>query len=152
MSIMMNSLTIFFDHECALCCRFRTWLEAEPCHLDLRFVSYRSSEARAILPEIDDFDPGKEILILGDNGTIYQGPDAWIVCLWATREYRHWADRFAKPAFRPLVRKLCLTVSASRLNLSALLPDSAGDNDRQLVQGLEKLPDPTGCGRGECQV
>jgi len=94
----MTALTIFYDHQCSLCYRFRRWLDEELAHLEFRFISYRSPEARQILPEIDDFKPGKEIVVLADNEGIYQGADTWIIYLWATRNYREWADCFAAPS------------------------------------------------------
>lgn len=74
-----------------------------------------------MFPQIEDFHPEREILVVADDGAFYRGADAWIVCLWATRQFREWSFRLAAPALRPLAARICQFVSKNRLHLSDLL-------------------------------
>ncbi len=124
----MKALTVFYDARCGLCDAFRRWLEREPRFVAVRFVPFDSAEARVIFPAITDWRPESEVLVLGDDGGIYRGHAAWIVCLWATRRYREWSVRLATPALRPFAGRFCRLVSENRLAISRALrlkPDEA---------------------------
>lgn len=116
----MNTLFVFYDGKCALCAKCRHWLESQPLYVNLVFLPYQSYKAKKLCPEIDSYDPGKEIVVMADNGDIYQGGAAWIMCLWATRSHREWGMRLASPALLPLAKKVCHLISDKRLILSRL--------------------------------
>ena len=44
--------------------------------------------------------------MVADDGSVYVGDRAWIVCLWSTWEHRHTAVRLASPAMRPVARAM----------------------------------------------
>ena len=43
--------------------------------------------------------------MVADDGAVYVGDRAWIVCLWATWEHRHTAVRLASPSLRPVASR-----------------------------------------------
>ncbi len=118
----MQTLTVFYDGKCGLCHPCRQWLSKQPKYLELRFLAYQSPEAKAILADLPVEDPSKRIVVLSDEGGVYTGDDAWIMCLYALIEYRHWAMRLAHPMLRPFAKTLCERVSHNRLLLSRLFP------------------------------
>ena len=114
----MKTLYVLFDAECALCRRCRDWLERQPAYLALRFLPLGSEEVACRFPGIERFQPREQLVVVSDEGEVYQGSHAWIMCLYATREYRPWAQRLAAPALLPWARRACALVSENRLGLS----------------------------------
>lgn len=41
---------------------------------------------------------------MGDDGSLWQGAGAWVILLWALREYREWSLRLASPAMQQIAR------------------------------------------------
>lgn len=123
----MNRLTVFYDRHCALCRACRGWLEGQPKFVELRFVPYQSEEAFRICPSLGEFEPDREIVVLSDNGNLYTGGAAWVMCLYALREYRDWAVRLAHPALLPLAKRICHQISHNRLRLSRLFFERSVD-------------------------
>ena len=115
----MKTLYVLFDAECGLCRQCRRWLERQPTFVELRFVALQSPEAACRFPGIEQFNPREQLLVVSDEGAVYQGSYAWIMCLWALREYREWSQRLASPALLPLARKACELLSDNRLTLSS---------------------------------
>lgn len=117
----MNALTLFYDARCGLCSQVRKWLETQPAYLRLEFIPYDSPEAVRRLPAIRQLRADEEILVLADTGEVWQGAGAWVICLWALKEYRAWSARLASPAMQALARKMVYWISAHRIGLSRLL-------------------------------
>lgn len=123
----MQFLYVFFDEKCGLCRKSRMWLDMQPKFFELRFLPYQSDRAREIFPALDQFDPAREIVVVDDGGNVYQGGRAWIMCLYALREYRELSLKLAHPALLPLAKRICALVSANRLKISSLL--GRGENE-----------------------
>ena len=131
----ITGLTVFYDPGCGVCCRFRRWLESQALWLPVEFMGFREKEAEVLMPGLLDLGADRECIVLADDGHWWQGADAWLVCLWATREYRLWSSRLAAPVFRPVLLKVVDAVSSNRLKLSSLLGFSS---DREVMAELEK--------------
>jgi len=147
---MITQLTIFYDGQCGLCCGFRDWLMKQHTYLTLRFVPYLSDEARRIFPEIDRYDPEEELVVVSDEGGIYQGADSWIMCLWATRGHRAWAERLSTTALKPMVRRVCHAVSGNRHHLSKLF--GAPPTTLAIGQAMRQLDADPACRNGSCRT
>ncbi len=117
----MNTLTIFYDARCGLCSRFRRWMLEQPAHVRLEFLPYDSAQARTRCPELPDLRADQEIVVMGDDGSLWQGAGAWVTCLWALRDYREWSMRLATPAMQGIARKVVHWVSSNRISLSRLM-------------------------------
>lgn len=117
----MNRLHVLYDGECALCRRCREWLLRQPAYVPMEFLPFQAPEVPCRFPGIERWHPERELLVVSDAGDVYQGADAWIVCLWALREYREWSFRLAAPALKPLARAAVEAVSKHRLTLSGFL-------------------------------
>ena len=141
----MNSLTIFYDPNCGLCSSFREWLEVQALWLPVEFVGYQSPLAEKVFPRIGALKAGSECVVLADDGKWWQGADAWIVCLWATREFRMWSHRLAGPMLKPMLGSVVNLISNNRLTLSRLMRLTAdADLARELGQHQAD------CGNGSC--
>ena len=143
----MNKLTVFYDHSCGLCRSCRRWLSKQPTYFPLEFVPYDSLTARSICPEIGKLDPDQQIVAMADNGDIYRGGKAWVMCLYATRQHRPLAMRLSTPVLLPFAKKICALVAANRLRISGLLRLRG---DRELADAAKNTD--TACRGGTCHV
>ncbi len=140
----MQTLYVLFDQECGLCRRCRRWLERQPAFVELRFVALQSPEIADRFPGVEEqFHPREQLVVVSDEGAVYQGSHAWIMCLWALREYREWSQRLASPVLLPWARRACELVSENRLSLSAWF--GGGRTDEELGGELERQ------GVGNCE-
>jgi predicted DCC family thiol-disulfide oxidoreductase YuxK len=125
----MRELTVLYDARCGLCRRFKDWLAAQRPAPDgrggvvrLRFVAAGSADARAQYPRLDHAATLREITVVADDGSVYVGDRAWIVCLWATLEHRQTAVRLSAPLMRPVARAMVQAAAGLRT-----LAGSGGD-------------------------
>jgi predicted DCC family thiol-disulfide oxidoreductase YuxK len=142
----MNTLTIFHDPQCGLCAKFKSWLEGQPTRVGVEFMAYDSPDAERKFPGLVSLGAGKDVVVLADDGRWWQGPSAWITCLWATAAYREWAFRLASPALLPLVGRVVHLLSENRLRISHLLRLRADDS---LAKAIRSLP-ASECRDGAC--
>jgi predicted DCC family thiol-disulfide oxidoreductase YuxK len=117
----MNCLYVLYDAECALCQRCRAWLMRQEAFIELRFLPLQSPDIPRRFPGIEELVLREKLVVISDEGAVYQGQNAWIMCLYALREYRAWAQRLAQPALLPFARMICELVSTNRLAISRLL-------------------------------
>ena len=117
----MRELTVLYDAQCGLCRRFKDWLAAQrPAPngrggvVRLRFVAAGSANARALYPSLDHEATLREVTVVADDGSVYVGDRAWIVCLWSTWEHRHTAVRLAGPRMRPVARAIVQAAAGLR--------------------------------------
>lgn len=114
----MKKLTVLYDYHCGLCQRARRWLEAQPKFLALEFIPAGSDHARFRFPTLSE--KVEELVVVADDGGIYQGDRAWIMCLYALADYREWALRLAAPELLPLARAAFQLISENRIAISRL--------------------------------
>jgi predicted DCC family thiol-disulfide oxidoreductase YuxK len=116
----VRSLTVLYDARCGLCSNARRWLEGQPQIVPLELLPADSEEARRRYPTLAETEP-EELVVVSDEGDLYRGSPAWIVCLWALQDYREWSFRFARPALLPLARGIVEWISTRRHRLSRAL-------------------------------
>ena len=139
----MKSLTVLYDFNCGLCQRARRWLAAEPKFLALEFIPAGSDHARYRFPTLS----GKveELVVVADDGGVYRGDRAWIMCLYALTEYREWALRLATPRLLPLARSAFQLISENRIRISRLFHLYTEDGVAEEIRrhGVNGCPIPT---------
>lgn len=111
----MKRLYVLFDGECSLCGRCQAWLARQPAFLELHFLPFQSPEALRRFPGIEALHPEDQLLVISDEGGVYRGPQAWIMCLYALRDYRDWSQRLSHPALLPWAQLFCKLLSENRL-------------------------------------
>jgi len=145
----VKCLHVLFDAECALCRRCREWLERQPAFIELRFVALQSPEMERRFPGVGALNPREQLLVVSDEGDVYKGPHAWIMCLYALREYREWSQRLAHPLLLPFARRVCELVSENRLSISRFLLKSSAE---EIHESLAAQLPAAACANGNCHV
>ena len=131
----VTSITILYDAACGLCTFAKDWIGKQSPLVRLEFLRAGSTEAQRAFPHLS---PG-ELAVVADTGEVWFGSHAWIVCLWALRDYRDLAFRLTGPALSLMAREAFMAVSRNRLALSSMLRLR---NDRQIEQQLRKVQCP----------
>ena len=138
----MKKLFILYDANCQFCRRCRNWMEAQPAFLEISFVPARSAEAQCRFPGIEKYEANNELTVISDEGGVYQGSNAFIMCLYALTDFREWSLRLSRPALLPFARQMFDFISNNRVGFSKWFRAS---NDEQLAGALENFPQ-TLCG------
>jgi predicted DCC family thiol-disulfide oxidoreductase YuxK len=138
----MKRLFVLYDAECAFCRQCHEWLEAQAAYVELCFLPAHSVEAGRIIPGIGQFAGTGELTVVADDGAVYQGPEAFIMCLYALVEFREWSLRLARPALLPFARTFFDFISNHRATFSNWMRDRSDD---ELALKLGASP-PVSCG------
>jgi predicted DCC family thiol-disulfide oxidoreductase YuxK len=143
----MKTLTVLYDGSCGFCVECARWLATQPQLVRLELLPSSTIAARTRFPTLTTAGATEELIVVDDEGGVYRGTHAWIMCLWALRPYRNAAKRLASPALLPLARATFALVSRSRLPLSRWL-DLAPDAEvqRAAAQGAPPSCEAKGTG------
>ncbi len=117
----MKKLYILYDANCGICTWARQWMIRQPIFLALEFLPAGTPAVTNRFPSLHQSGKVEELIVVDDEGGIYKEGDAWIMCLYALREYREWSLRLARPAFMPLARTAFQLLSKNRFSLSKFL-------------------------------
>jgi predicted DCC family thiol-disulfide oxidoreductase YuxK len=117
----MNGLTVLFDQDCELCRRARLWLGRQAALVPLELIPAGSLEAQRRFPTLDHRTTLKDLTVIGDGGEVYRGAKAWLMCLWALRDYREKAILWSTPDRMEIARRFVAWVSKNRFRLSWLI-------------------------------
>jgi hypothetical protein len=107
-------------------------LTAQRAYIPLRPLASNSWES---LQRFPDLEP-QELTVVSDTGEVWLGNHAWIICLWALRDYRGWAERLSTPALLPFARQAFAILSESRFALSRML---GLRSDAELTEQFESV-------------
>lgn len=132
----MNALYVLYDSHCGLCTEVQEWLSRQPAFVDLHVLSSSSEEASRRFSSLAK----GELAVVSDEGDVWYGDNAFILCLWALRDYRDWALRLARPMLRPLARSAFAALSHNRHNISQLLNLTS---EEELKRRLHEVPPST---------
>ncbi|WP_307804951.1 DCC1-like thiol-disulfide oxidoreductase family protein [Streptomyces sp. VRA16 Mangrove soil] len=105
---------MLYDAECGLCTFVRDWLARQRQLVPLEFVPAGSAAARGRYPGLDHAATLSDITVIGDGGQLYRGPAAWVVCMWALRQYRPTAHRMTTPAGLKVAKQVVLGAAKYR--------------------------------------
>lgn len=143
----MERLTVLYDNTCGFCVECARWLSAQKQLVRLELLGASTMAARTRYPTLAKNGPAEELVVVDDQGGVYRGTHAWIMCLWALREYRGAAEKLARPALLPLARAAFALISRSRRPLSRWL-DVAGE--RELANAAEQAAPEACANKGTC--
>ncbi|MEO6714347.1 MAG: hypothetical protein ABIM89_13075, partial [Mycobacteriales bacterium] len=90
------------------------WLARQPAYVELRFVPAASPLAVSLFPGLAPQSTTGDLAVVADDGGVYRGANAWIMCLWALREHRALAYTFSAPALAGGARRFVAWVSEHR--------------------------------------
>lgn len=117
----MRGLTVLYDQDCELCRRAQAWLVRQVALIPLEFIPAGSLTAQRRYPALDHRATLREVTVIGDGGEVYTGAKAWLMCLWALRDYRERALQWSTPERMVLARRFVAWVSRNRFRLSWLI-------------------------------
>jgi predicted DCC family thiol-disulfide oxidoreductase YuxK len=112
-------LTVLYDANCPICIRCRDWMVGEPAFVELDFLPCRSREAEERFGQVPWL--GEELVVVSEAGEVWAGPAAFLICLWALREWREWSYRLSGPTLAPLAERFFHAVSTRRKRLATWL-------------------------------
>jgi predicted DCC family thiol-disulfide oxidoreductase YuxK len=130
----MRQLTVLYDADCGLCTRLAAWLVKQEQLIRLRVVP--KTQASRVHPALA---PTDELVVVSDEGGVYLGDHAWLVCLHALRHYRSLATRLSRPALRTLASRAFKVLSANRHTISTWLE---GLTDAEMRAELGRIHAP----------
>ena len=136
---VIAAITVMYDPACGLCTRVREWMRAQRAYVVIEFIAADSETARRRFPML----PGGDLAVVADTGEVWMGDRAWVVCLWALREYRDLAVRLSSPGVLRLAQEAFHVVSRNRSALSSLLRLKS---EREMEQELRSVMVP------RCQI
>ncbi len=134
----MERLYVLYDGRCGLCRWVKSWAKDQAAFVPLVFVPAESPEAERLVPGSSQSDSLEELVVVSDEGHLYRGDSAWIMCFYALEEFREWSCRLASPALRPLARKAFALLSKHRVQVS----DWLGLTDHEAVRIFERIEAP----------
>jgi len=114
-------LSVLYDAGCGLCCRARDWLARQPKYVALEFVPAGSQQAARLFPGLEPAATLRELHVVADDGRVWSGAAAWVMCLWALRTTRAHALRLADPVAMRIAKRVVLRLSEGRYGLSRAL-------------------------------
>lgn len=117
----VRRLTVLYDARCGLCSRARSWLESRPAFVALEFLPAGSPAARERFPRLDAADTLRVLHVVADDGRVWSGARAWVMCLWALRETRALALTLSTPARLELAQRMVARLSERRYTLSEIM-------------------------------
>lgn len=109
-------LTVLFDASCALCLRCRDFLASSDTFVPLELLACQSPEARERYGAVPWL--GEELVVASDDGDVWVGASAFLMCLWALRDYREWSYRLGGPTLAPLAERFFVAVSSERAKIA----------------------------------
>lgn len=130
----MNCMFVLYDEDCGLCLACSRWLARQKAFVELRFIPFQSREIPLRFPglrEWPELDLREKLVVIADNGAVYQGQNAWIMCLYALEDYRIWAQSLAHPLLLPFARSVCEAISHNRIKISHYLRLSTAELARE---------------------
>src|SRR5262245_18187160 len=101
----MRRLFVLYDAGCGLCSRVRRWAEGQTAYVPLEFIRSDDPAVARRYPGLKRRGLSEELIVIGDDGSVYRESHAWLMCLYALEEYREWAFRLSRPALMPLARE-----------------------------------------------
>lgn len=131
----VTSMAVVYDAACGLCTRLKAWIAEQVPLVRVRFVASGSPEARQSFPQL----PPEELAVIADTGEVWLGNRAWIVCLWALRDYRDLSFRLTSPLLLLMAREAFAVLSANRGAVSDMLNLRS---ERDLEQQLRNVVVP----------
>ena len=135
----MRRLFVIYDARCGLCSWARRWALTQPAFVDLTFIPAGSDLANRLFPTLSRNDEEAELIAVSDQGGVYRDNRAWILCLYALRDYRELSDRLAGPLLEPFARRAFALVSKARPRISRWLNLAS---DAEIAETLARVEAP----------
>src|SRR4051812_8993351 len=114
----MDALWVLYDDSCGFCCRCATWLRTQSTFVPVSVLPAGADETKAVFPL--EAKGKQELIVVDSEGGVYRDTDAWLMTLWALREWREWSIRLSRGGNRELARKVFELAGSWRHGLTQL--------------------------------
>lgn len=114
----IRKIEVFYDGRCGMCCSFHEWINRQPRAYRIDFIPYQSPDAERVFPGIGTLDPAREMIVRTDEGEVYRGAEAWVLCLYSCANHRVAARKLASPGMLSVAIRTCRVLAANRHSLS----------------------------------
>ncbi len=141
-------IEVFYDGRCGMCCTFHEWINRQPRAFGVDFIPYQSPRAERIFPGLGTLDPAREMVVRTDGGEVFQGAEAWVMCLLSCANHQTAARKLAGPALLPVAVRSCRILAANRHSLSKVF---FRKKDKEVRETLHQMITPE-CDDGVCVV
>jgi predicted DCC family thiol-disulfide oxidoreductase YuxK len=143
-----TSIEVFYDGRCGMCCTFHEWINQQPRAFAIDFIPYQAERAEQVFPGIGTLDPAREMIVRTDQGEIFRGAEAWVMCLFSCANHQVAARRLASPHLLPVAIRACRVLAANRHALSKVF---FRKKDQAVRQTLHEMATPK-CTSDFCQT
>ena len=145
LQMQVKKIEVFYDGRCGMCCSFHEWIHRQERAFQIDFVPYQAERAEEVFPGIHTLDPAREMIVRVDNGEIYRGAEAWVMCLYSCANHRDMAKRLARPAMLAVAIRVCHLLAANRHGLSKVFFRREDKEVRKTLHQMDLLecPDDT---------
>ena len=145
LQMQVKKIEVFYDGRCGMCCSFHEWIHRQERAFQIDFVPYQAERAEEVFPGIHTLDPAREMIVRADNGEIYRGAEAWVMCLYSCTNHRDLAKRLARPAMLAVAIRVCHLLAANRHGLSKVFFRRKDKEVRKTLHQMDLLecPDDT---------
>lgn len=144
----INYIEVYYDGECGICRKFAGWLVEQKRAFEVRLMAYQSEQAHEVFPEIDAYDPAKEMIVRTDIGEIYRGAEGWVMCLYSCEEHQAKARKMCSPLLLPMAAKVGQVMAANRYRVSGLF---FRKTEEEAAAEIEAIENPK-CDEGGCNL
>ena len=110
----MNALYILYDDTCPHSLRHREWLALQQPIVPLHMLPQRAAEAACRFPGIEAHLAPRELTAISDDGQLWTGPAASVMCLFVLEQHRGFAERLTRPGLLPYARTALEMLSRDR--------------------------------------
>jgi len=114
----ITNLDIFYDGQCGMCCTFHEWVNEQERAFQVNFIPYQDPQAYDIFPGLKELDPEKEMIVRTDQGELFHGAEAWVLCLFSCEHHQAKARKLGGKMLLPVAIKACNLLAANRKRLS----------------------------------
>lgn len=119
----LHTLTVYYDNRCGFCAFCRHWLSEQPTLLHLEFRALHEVDFSKEAPGFEELTRSGDLVVRDNLGGVYHGPDAFIMVLFATRDYRDWSQSLSSPTLKPLAKAFFRKLSSNRKLISRFFPN-----------------------------
>ncbi len=142
----ISTVEVYYDGQCGMCCTFHEWINEQQRAYEVKFIPYQSERAELLFPGVMALDPASEMIVRTNDGELFRGAQAWVLCLYSCSSYQKVAVKLGGPLLLPVAIKACNVLAANRHKLSKVF---FGKKDKIVAKELHKMPTPK-CERGAC--
>ena len=118
----MRKIHVLYDAGCGFCLSSARWLSKQPAFLEIELIPAADVGLARRFPGFSPEPNPSDLIVVSDEGGVYRAERAWLVCLYALREYRELSLVLAKPTLRPFARTAFHLLSRGRRVVPARLP------------------------------